>query len=207
MRLDDDPAPRATDDGAVFAPVRVKGTRRPRILAALVIVAVGGLVAIGALDRGDAKPQSVAIADATDAPAATRPAPTRRPSRPPTPRASIQVSGSVDGRGGSAQFIDLDIRPAGSHLFIHGDVFSLDVARVTVRLEDSAGNVAATKSVDIPGGSTAFRIGAVPRFDVHFLLADEVQADGFMVSATALDSGGRRLATLLQLVARSPDSM
>jgi hypothetical protein len=206
MRLDDDPAPRAAQDGAVFAPVRVKGTRRPRILAALVIAGVGGLVAIGALDRGTAPPQTAAIADATDAQATTLPTPTLRSIRP-TPRASIQVPGSFNGPAGSPPFIDLDIRPAGSHLFIHGDVFSLDVVRVTVRLEDTAGNVAATKSVDIPGGSTAFRIGAVPRFDVHFLLADEVQADGFMVSVTALDSGGQRLTTMLQIVVRVPDSM
>lgn len=206
MRLDDDPAPGAAQDGAVFAPVRVKGTRRPRILAALVIAGVGGLVAIGALDRATEPPQTVGIADATGPAATTPPSPTLRSSRP-TPRASVQVPGSFDGPAGSARFIDLEIRPAGSHLFIHGDVFSLDVVRVTVRLEDTAGNVAATKSVDIPGGSTAFRIGAVPRFDVHFLLADEVQADGFMVSATALDAGGHRLTTLLQLVARAPDSM
>jgi hypothetical protein len=113
---------------------------------------------------------------------------------------------TVDAPGDGARFVDLDVRPAGGDLFIHGDVFSLDVARVTVTLEDSAGNVAATRSVDIPGGSTAFRIGSVPRFDVHFTLGEEAQADGFMVSATALDSAGRRLTTLLQLVARSVDT-
>lgn len=196
---------RAAEDGAVFAPTRVKGARRPRILASLVVVAVGGLIAIGALDR-QAPPESAAVAASTDGPTGTLRAQTARPSRPP-PSASIQLPGPSGGRPGPSQVIDLDVRPAGSHLFIHGDVFSLDVVRVTVRLEDSAGNIAATRSVDIPGGSTAFRIGAVPRFDVHFVLADEIQADGFVVSATALDSAGHRLTTLLQLVARSTDSM
>jgi hypothetical protein len=199
--LDDQPRPRAAEDGAVFAPVRVRGARRARILALLAVGGVGGLVAIGALDRGAAPPRTATVADATaaaDAPAT--PAPTAqafRSSRPP-PGGSIERP--------AAGVIDLAIQPAGSHLFIHGDVFSLDVARVTVRLEDTAGNVAATTSVDIPGGSTAFRIGAVPRFDVHFLLTDKAQADGFMVAATALDSAGRRLTTLLQLVARSTES-
>ena len=203
--LDDDPAPGAAEDGAVFAPIRVKGTRRPRILASLVIAAVGGLIAIGALDRWAPSPPT-AVAAASEGPAATLVAQATRSSRPP-PRASLPTPGPFDGRDGAAQFIDLDIRPAGSHLFIHGDVFSLDVARVTVRIEDSAGHVAATRSVDIPGGSTAFRIGSVPRFDVHFALADEIQADGYVVSATALDSAGHRLTTLLKLVARSPESM
>jgi len=202
--LDDDRAPGAAEDGAVFEPTRVKGTRRARILAALVIAGVGALIAIGALDRETPSP-STAAAAASEPPAATLGAQATRPSRP-TPRASLQVPGGPDG-GGTAQLIDLEIRPAGSHLFIHGDVFSLDVARVTVRLEDAAGHVAAAKSVDIPGGSTAFRIGSVPRFDVHFALADEIQADGYLVSATALDSAGQRLTTLLELVARSRVSM
>jgi len=202
--LDDDPAPGTADDGAVFAPIRVKDTRRPRILASLVIAAVGGLIAIGALDR-EAVPASPVVAAPPEGPAATLAARATTSSRPP--QASPEVLGPSGGRGGAAQLMDLDVRPAGSHLFIHGDVFSLDVARVTVRLKDSAGRVAATKSVDIPGGSTAFRIGSVPRFDVDFALADEVHADGYVVSATALDSAGHRLMTLLQLVARSPVSM
>lgn len=204
--MDDGLESRVPKDGAVFAPIPVKGARRPRILASLVIGAVGGLIAIGALDRQSAPPPSEALAASTDGPTATLRAQAARSSRPP-PRASIRVPGPSGGRPGPGQFIDLDIRPAGSHLFVHGDVFSLDVVRVTVQLEDSAGNVAATRAVDIPGGSTAFRIGAVPRFDVHFLLADEVQADGFVVSATALDSAGHRLTTLLRLVAKSADPM
>jgi hypothetical protein len=200
--LDDQPRPESTKDGAIFAPVRVRATRRPRIRAFLVIVAVGGLVAIGALDRGAAAPGTATVANGTNRAAASVPTPAPHATQP-RPRASAQVPGTVDPPGDGARFVDLDVRPAGGDLFIHGDVFSLDVARVTVTLEDSAGNVAATRSVDIPGGSTAFRIGSVPRFDVHFTLADEVQAHGFMVSATALDAAGRRLTTLLQLVARS----
>jgi hypothetical protein len=203
--LDDQPRPESTEGGAIFAPVRVRATRRPRIRALLVIVAVGGLVAIGALDRGAAAPGTATVADGTNRAAASVPTPAPH-STQPRPRASAQVPVTVDAPGDGARFVDLDVRPAGGDLFIHGDVFSLDVARVTVTLEDSAGNVAATRSVDIPGGSTAFRIGSVPRFDVHFTLADEVQAHGFMVSATAIDSAGRRLTTLLQLVARSVDT-
>jgi hypothetical protein len=190
--MDDQPRPDAAEDGAVFAPVRVTGGRRPRILASVVVVAIGGLIAVGAFDRGAAPPQAASIADAT---AAANPTATARP--------TAQAFRSSEAP--AAQLMDLAIRPAGPDLFVHGDVFSLDVARVTVRLEDSSGDAAQTKSVDIPGGSTAFRIGAVPRFDVHFLLATEVQADGFIVSATALDAAGRSLTTLLQQIPRSVD--
>jgi hypothetical protein len=110
--------------------------------------------------------------------------------------------GTADG-----SVLALDVRPAGSHLFIHGDVFSLAVARVRVALADSAGHVAATQSVEVPGGSRAFLLGAVPRFDVHFFLPDEVQADGFVVSATAVDSKGNRLTTVEQRIVRAPVSM
>lgn len=198
--MDDQPVPSASEDIAVFAPTRVRGARRSRILASIVVVALGGLVAVGALDR-QADPNGTSAIAASLAPAATLRAQTARSSRPP-PRASLGTHGqAVDA------VLRIDVRPAGSHLFIHGDVFSLDVARVSVTVEDSAGHVAATKAVEVPGGSTAFRLGAVPRFDIHFFLPDEVQADGFVVSATALDSAGHKLATLAESVARAQESM
>ena len=202
--MDDQPAPSASDDSAVFAPTRVGGARRSRVLASIVVVALGGLVAVGALDRGADQSGTSAIT-ASHVPAATLRAQIPRSSRPP-PRASLGAPGNAPGQAVDA-LLRIDVRPAGSHLFIHGDVFSLDVARVSVTVADSAGHVAATKAVEVPGGSTAFRLGAVPRFDVHFILADEVQADGFVVSATALDSAGHKLATLAESVARAQESM
>jgi hypothetical protein len=164
-----------------------------------VVLALGGLIAVGALDKNAPPSDGVAAALVSAAPAATVRLPTARPSR--QPRASI-----VPGGPGNSVLL-LDVRPAGSHLFVHGDVFSLAVTRVAVTIEDAAGHVAQAKAVDLPGGSTAFRLGAVPRFDVHFFLPDEIQADGFIVSATALDAGGHDLATLQQLVGRAPESM
>jgi hypothetical protein len=199
----DDRLDSARENDAVFAPARVSGSRSGRILAALAIVAIGSLIALDALDREPAG--EVAVAPASRAPAATPRAQTVRSSRPP-PRASTPHPGDGTESTTGPDF-DLDVRPAGSHLFIHGDVFSLAVSRVRVSLEDSAGHVAATRSVDVPGGSTAFLIGAVPRFDVHFFLPDEVQADGFVVSATALDAKGRRLSTVEQRILRAASSM
>ena len=202
--MDDRSDSAARDDGATFAPARVRSSRAPRILASVVVVAVGAMIAVGALDRGP-DGDSAVVTPASEAPAATVRVQTAQSSRPPprpTSRPLASAAGSPNG-----QIFDLDVRPAGSHLFIHGDVFSLEVSRVRVRLEDAAGHVAATRAVDLPGGSTAFLIGAVPRFDVHFFLPDEIQADGFVVSATALDGKGHRLATVEQRIPRAAVSM
>jgi hypothetical protein len=202
--IDDSRGSGSRDEGAVFAPTSVRGARGPRMLAAVVVVALGGLVAIGAFDR-QPEPDAVAAAPTADQRVAASELPAPWP-RLPRPRGTIGAPGLVQGR-----FVDsvirIDVRPAGSRLYIHGDVFSLAVATVSVRIEDDLGNVAATQFVGVPGGSTAFWVGAVPRFDVHFFFPDEVQADGYIVAATALDARGHEIATLRQRVARSQEAM
>ena len=202
--MDDRPDSTAREEGAVFVPTRVRGARGARILASVVIVAVGALIALGALDR-PTESSDVAVAPASEAPAATLRAQTAESSRP-RPRASAPAHRGTHDAARDAVFA-FDVRPAGSHLFIHGDVFSLAVTHVRVTLEDPAGHVAERVSVEVPGGSRAFLLGAVPRFDVHFFLPDEVQADGYVIAATALDAKGHRLATLEQRIARAPESM
>jgi hypothetical protein len=191
------------DAGAVFAPTRVRGARGPRILASVVVVALAGLIAVGAFDRllePTPADQQVALAAPTNAGVAAVPSPSHRDSRPP-PHGSRPSPIAIG--GGLGPLIALDVRPAGSHLFVHGDVFALDIVRVRVKLTDAAGHVAARQAIDIPGGSRAFLLGAVPRFDAHFFLPDEVQADGYVVSATAIDAGGRALFTVSRSIARS----
>ncbi|HWH21174.1 MAG TPA: hypothetical protein VN671_11620, partial [Solirubrobacterales bacterium] len=173
--MDDRPDSTTREEGAVFVPTRVRGARGARILASVVIVAVGALIALGALDR-PTESSDVAVAPASEAPAATLRAQTAESSRP-RPRASAPAHPGTHDAALDAVFA-FDVRPAGSHLFIHGDVFSLAVTHVRVTLEDAAGHVADRVSVEVPGGSRAFLLGAVPRFDVHFFLPDEVQADG-----------------------------
>jgi hypothetical protein len=196
MPDDHDAAPAA--QGALFAPTRVDTSRRGRIVATLAIAAITGLVAIGALDRATTAPHTATVLDASAPAAATQPAQTPRSSRPP-PGGSLGP-GSEHGTAPDAP-ITLDVQLADDHVFVHGEAFSLDVARVSVRIQDSTGHTAATSSVELPGGSTAFRIGAVQRFEVHFMLSDETRANGFVVSATALDAAGRELTTIHELVA------
>jgi hypothetical protein len=215
--MDDDRVSDAREDGAVFAPTTVRQARGPRVLAAVVVIALAGLVAIGALDRAWA-PDTGSVAVSTGGPAATLAALSERSSRPPprasrlptTPQEHSERFATGPGEtlpAGTIDAMSVDVRPAGSHLFIHGDVFSLDIVRVSVSLEDALGNVAAQKTIDVPGAGTAFRLGAVPRFDVHFFLPDEVRGDGFVISTTALDAHGKQIETLLQWVARSPVTM
>jgi hypothetical protein len=199
--MDDRPDSAAPPDDVVFAPARVRGPRSPRIVASVVALAIAALIAVGALNR---EPASEEVAVAPPAPAVTAGAQTVRPSRPPRP--SVAEPGPSGDPALGAVF-DLDVRPAGSHLFVHGDVFSLAVTRVRVTVADAAGHVAERTSVAVPGGSRSFLLGAVPRFDVHFILPDEIQADGFVVSAVALDAKGRRVARLEERIPRAADSM
>ena len=198
---------RLREEGAVFAPTRVRGTRGPRILAGLVVVAIGGLIALGAFDKlAEPAPdgQQVALGGPSGGAATASATDPHRDSRPPAHGSAPSARPSG---GGPDALIALDVRPAGSHLFVHGDVYSLDIVRVVVRVADAGGHVAARQAIDIPGGSTAFMLGAVPRFDAHFLLPDEVQADGFSVSATAIDASGQRLFTVGRFIARATESM
>jgi hypothetical protein len=201
--IEEDGERRLREEGAVFAPTRVRGARGQRVLASLVVVALGGLIGVGALDNvAEPQPdgQQIALVGPSIGAAPASTTDPHRDSRPP-PHGGLPT-GAPHGAA-HLSLMDLDLRPAGSHLFVHGDLYSLDIVRVVVKLEDSAGQVAARQIVDIPGGSTAFMLGAVPRFDAHFFLPDEVQADGYSISATALDAKGHRLVTVARPVARA----
>jgi hypothetical protein len=210
---DDDRGSAIRQDGAVFAPASVRPGRRPGFVAVGIVVALGGLVAVGALDRLAGRDESQSGHDGMLPPAAeVRPTPEPLVSRAPTTpqeRTDRFVNGpEVPPDLPPTGVLALDLRPAGSHLFVHGDVFSLDVARVSVDLEDSGGSlVTARESVEIPGGSTAFRLGAVPRFDVQFSVPDEVMGEGMWIAVTAYSDAGSTLATVRQLVPRTLDVM
>jgi hypothetical protein len=188
------PAP--ADDGFVVRPISVSPGRRPPILGVGLALAVVSLVVVGGLNAAsdrDASPRgSFEAAVATGHPS---PRPTLDPDRtpPPGPPTSRWTPGP---RTPPPEVIDIELRAAGSHLFVHGDVFSLEVDVVVLTLEDGAGNTGESVAVRLDGGSTAFRLGANDRFDVMFDIADEVIADGLWVRAEAYDRGGMPLAKL-----------
>ena len=201
------------EDGAVFVPAKVRTSRGSRFLAVSVALALGGLVAIGAFDRlstsdqpaSGRAPVGPAVAQARSTPGTRA---SREPVTPQEPSERFTNGPEVAPRPRPPAMVALDLRPAGSHLFVHGDVFSRAVVRVSVDLEDSQGSpVAATESVKIPGGSTAFRLGAVPRFDVQFSVPDEVMGEGMWIAVTAYGDSGKALATVRALVPRASDAM
>ena len=189
--------PRAPD-GAVFAPTVVRRARAPRVLAGIVVTALGGLVAIGALDRGvTPEPNSAAVAPGA---LVATPLPSGRSASRPPPQAAVA---SPRPRTGPATFdglVQLDVRPAGSRLFVHGDVYSLKVEVVVLSIEDATGHVADTRSVRLQGGSTAFRLGANTRFDALFEVPDELMGEGVWVHADAYDTRGRIIEAQQELI-------
>jgi hypothetical protein len=201
------------EDGAVFVATKVRTGRGPRLLAAGVVLALGSLVAIGAVDRLITPDQPASGRSSVDAAVAeVRSTPVTMASRAPTlpQERSERFNNGIEigPTQPPTEIVALDLRPAGSHLFVHGDVFSLAVVLVSVDLEDSKGSmVAATVSVEIPGGSTAFRLGAVPRFDVQFSVPDEVMGEGMWVAVTAYGDAGKALVTVRELVPRESDAM
>ena len=197
MRAQDDRRDSAAgNDDAIFAPVRVRSARRPRLFAALVVLGLGSMIALGALDRPP-DPATHLVAVASPGSPATALDQVVRWS-PPSARATHGTGGEQGGR--AAGPLLLNITPVGSHLWVHGDVRSIAVALVLVTVEDPAGNIAATASVRIPGGSPAQRLDPTPAFNVHFFIPDEIQADGFIVSATASSAAGATLFTVTKVM-------
>jgi hypothetical protein len=192
--VDKRPDVRIGDDGAVFAPTRIRARGRPPILLAIAALTVGGLIAVGLFDglRGDA---SSAVLETGASPTTRTEA--ARPRPPRSDRSTLVPPSTLP-----AALIALDLRPAGSHLFVHGDVFSVNVIVVTVSLEDAEGNVSETRSARLPGGSTAFRTGPNPRFDVRFDVPDELMGEGLFVRANAYDFRGRIIGSFRSPVVR-----
>lgn len=185
----------AIDDGAVFAPTRVRSARRPRILAAVVVVAVVGLIAVGALDRTSA-PSLASVTTATSAPIASPRAQTARSSRPP-PRASLGAPGITHGRAvGGLPPILLDATRHASTISVHGDLLAQQVTRVLVSLQSLDGQVASSDSVSIPAPVGDGRDPRPPLgFDVELAVPTGLATGVLVVQAQAYDAENRLIAS------------
>jgi hypothetical protein len=178
-------------DEAVFTPAPLRAGGRPPVFlagAALVIVV---LVGAATLDRlGGDRPRPAAFQPLATAsagiPADT--APPARTSRPRPPGLTVVPA-----------LIRIDVRPDGRHLFVHGDVFSLEAFIVVVSLEDQ-GVVTDTQTVNMPGGSTAFLTDANPRFYARFDMPRRAPAGSVWVRASAYDTRGDLVVSLRQPV-------
>lgn len=182
------PAPEeeSLPDEAVFTPVSLPRRKRP-IGGAVIALLVGGLAVVGvlgsrehaALAGSHAKPP-VAAAPGSEA---FREAPWR--SRPGT------------GEPATAALLAIDARMAGRRLFLSGEVFTPDAFIVFVTIGDLDDNTLEVRSVDMPGGSTAFRLGANDRFDLTFEM-DAWPTAAAWATATAFDRTGYPIESVRQ---------
>jgi hypothetical protein len=172
----------------VFATVQVAGARRSWLPAATLLVAVVALIGSAILAAAPGR---------TDQPDAALVAPPSEPVATVVETASPRGTSRPATGGAAPALLQVEARPNGRYVFVNGDVFSMAAFRVEISLE-AGDTVAATRSVNLPGGSTAFLTGANPRFQVQFDVPAEVGA--LWITATAYDLGGDIVASLHQPV-------
>jgi hypothetical protein len=189
--MDDRRGQDATSDEAVFMPAPLRPRGRPSILVAGVALVIVALVGAATVDRLGGDRPAPAVLEPLETTAGAVAAGTQPPAR--TPRARSR------GLTGVPVLIKLDARPNGRHLFVHGDVFSLDAFIVVVSLEDK-GVITATETVNMPGGSTAFLTEANPRFHPRFDMPRRAPAGSVWVYANAYDTHGALIVSLRQPV-------
>ena len=170
-------APHGNDprrDGAVFDPRRVRRGAGAPVLTAAAVAGIALLAGLLYLVREDLDPSTAFLP-------------------PPGPQAVVTAApASLE-----PELLVIDLRPAGSNLFVHGDVFSASVVLVVVSLRDPNGRTVTMEAVDIPTGSTAFRTEPNDRFTVRFQLPDEVMGEGLWIVANAYDRRGFPIARTL----------
>lgn len=179
--------PRRERDGAVFPPRSlIPPARRPSIVPAGLAAVLGGLVLIGGLQQSvppDGRPSAAALATMT------------APSAEPSAAAPTIDPRAVEPSSASGDVLRLDATPGGRHLFVHGEVFSLRVSVVIVSIRESEGQTLETRTLVMPGGSTAFRIGSVNRFEVRFDLPDPQRSPSVIVQASGYDAADDRIVS------------
>jgi hypothetical protein len=180
-----------TANAAVFAVERVGRARPPVVVFALVLV-VAGLAVAGALEgtsRAPVAPAAVAL---------DVPSPTARPVSKrflEGPDAPVARSDQLAGRGPRASLLQLDAQVVRNLVLVHGDVLTRDAVVVVVAVGDARSRSIEIRAVELPSGSTAFRIGANDRFDLAFELEETNSMPAAWVTASAYDRAGAVIAT------------
>jgi hypothetical protein len=177
-------------DEAVFAPARLPRRRLP-VAAVGIALAIAGLAVVGSLDRLRETPQ------AAPKPASTRmiDVPAVR-EIPPHGFAPVPVSPPL---------LELAATTSGRSVYVHGDVFTRDAVVVIVSIADAADDVLEVRSVDMPGGSTAFRTAPNERFLEAFQVDSWPSTQVAWVRANAYDQFGMIIASAREPLPLSPD--
>ncbi|HET9852562.1 MAG TPA: hypothetical protein VFP56_08680 [Candidatus Limnocylindrales bacterium] len=167
-------------DEAVFAPARLPRRRVP-VAAVGIGLAIAALAVVGSLDRLRETPRTAekpASSRMIDVPAVRE--------VPPPAFVPVPVS---------APLLDLAASTSEGRVFVHGDVFTRDAVVVIVSIADAAEDVLDVRSVDMPGGSTAFRLGPNERFLEAFEVEGWPATQVAWVMANAYDKFGMIIAS------------
>lgn len=201
-----DPEPRgvgtgpepAADDAAVFHVERVGGgsARRPALVVGVVTLAVAALVVGGALGEDGPKPAVAAPTPAAHAaPTRGRDVAANRAIPVPTAVATLEASPTLDIR----------TRAWGPYVYVQGDVFDLDTEVVVVSIWSPDDAVLQVRTVSMPGGSTAFRLGPNDRFQLAFEVGGIAAQEVAYVQANAYNGVGLPIASARQHLSPAVD--
>lgn len=185
-------------DQAVFTVASLQRPKRSVSVGVVVALAIGivAVAIVGALGRQPSQP----IAAEAPRPTVSVPAP---PAGLPSERLAEGPFGPLDGRTGVrpgravGPLLTVAAEREGQLLFVHGDVFTRQAVavQVFVTVADERNRTLVIQSVDLPGGSTAFRLGPNDRYDLAVELPEAPSMQATTVSARALDGGGSVIAT------------
>lgn len=179
-------------ESAEFAPQPIARRRGGvPVAVGLWALVIGGLVAVGNLDKlGGGSPAPAvgqSSAAAIDAAAVALDLASQRPRRTDGP-----------------DLLSLDVRRDGSHLFVHGTVLSENVVSIVMSVQDATGRAVKWATLSLPGGSTAFRLGAQTRFDAYIRMPDGLVGQPTWIEASAYTAIGRRIGTARNAIAGGP---
>jgi hypothetical protein len=99
---------------------------------------------------------------------------------------------------GAPQVLALRTRAWGSYVYVQGEVFDLDTEVVVVSIWSPDDAVLQVRTVSMPGGSTAFRIGPNDRFQLAFEVTGLAAREVAYVHANAYNRIGMPIASARQ---------
>ena len=184
---------------ADFTAARVQGPRRWQpILVAGWLVVLAGVVALGLSGRSTDTTPGAGLIASTGPPITAQPTAAPQPTMgrlPDFPAETTPVQTSGPGP------IQLLAQRQATTVFVHGDVYALNITWVFFSLQAADGRVAGWASVSVPGSTRPAAASGAPalRFDVELpipndfnqgslvVLAHAYNAHGSLVSATSLD--------------------
>ena len=189
-------APAKHEDAAVFAVERVvRG--RPPLLAIGLAVAIAGASVAGVLNSAaqpasTASPLEAAVVGTDETRPAERPQSRRWVEGPYAPISTPEPR--APGRGPRASLLRLQAEVDENIVLVHADVYTRSASVVVVSIVEGRNRFVQLRTVDMPGGSTAFRLGGNDSFDLVFDLPTVLHSKDAWVSANAYDLTGNIIA-------------